>query len=430
MDIIEEFLRRYRKEVDFYGRSAQLAAASLERSLQSAGIRAIVTWRPKTLSRLETKVRGRAPRKNYQSLEDIYSDIVDLAGVRIALYFPGEEAQVDEVIQRDFDLICEPKTFPEDHASEKVSLLKKRFSGYAATHYRVRLREPVLSDTDKRYADAPIEVQVASVLMHAWSEVEHDLIYKPLEGALSDDEYAILDELNGLVLAGEVALGRLQKAGERRVGQAQRTFANHYELALYLLGESLAGDNGRLRDSDLGHVDVLFEFLRRCGLNTPNALQQYLQALDTDFEQRPVADQIIDRVLAEDEARYAIYEEVRRLNDAYTPLETPAASLSSSSRDQAAGEFINVWMRLETLVRNTAISSGQPATLLPSSKVLRANDLLNDDQMLNDVDRFRRMRNNLVHGPERPPTQDLRDAAARLREILGHIEDQPSPGPR
>jgi hypothetical protein len=34
-----------------------------------------------------------------------------------------------------------------------------------------------------------------------------------------------LDELNGLVLAGEIALERLQRAGERRVETADRVFA-------------------------------------------------------------------------------------------------------------------------------------------------------------------------------------------------------------
>ena len=48
--------------------------------------------------------------------------------------------------------------------------------------------------------------------MHAWSEVEHDLVYKPLNGTLSEEELAILDELNGLVLAGEIALERLHIA--------------------------------------------------------------------------------------------------------------------------------------------------------------------------------------------------------------------------
>ncbi len=41
--------------------------------------------------------------------------------------------------------------------------------------------------------------------MHAWSEVEHDLTYKPMQGTLSEEELSILDELNGLVLAGEIA---------------------------------------------------------------------------------------------------------------------------------------------------------------------------------------------------------------------------------
>jgi ppGpp synthetase/RelA/SpoT-type nucleotidyltranferase len=71
-----------------------------------------------------------------------------------------------------------------------------------------------LSDAQKRYAEARAEIQVASVLMHAWSEVNHDLAYKPLQGELSEDEYSILDELNGLVIAGEIALERLQRAGE------------------------------------------------------------------------------------------------------------------------------------------------------------------------------------------------------------------------
>jgi ppGpp synthetase/RelA/SpoT-type nucleotidyltranferase len=52
--------------------------------------------------------------------------------------------------------------------------------------------------------------------MHAWSEVEHDLVYKPLDGDFSPEEYA-LDQLNGLVLAGEMALETLQKAQQARL---------------------------------------------------------------------------------------------------------------------------------------------------------------------------------------------------------------------
>jgi ppGpp synthetase/RelA/SpoT-type nucleotidyltranferase len=67
--------------------------------------------------------------------------------------------------------------------------------------------------------------------MHAWSEVEHDLVYKPFEGTLSDEEYAILDELKGLMIAGEIAFERLQKAGETRVAASERQFENYRQSA-------------------------------------------------------------------------------------------------------------------------------------------------------------------------------------------------------
>ena len=76
------------------------------------------------------------------------------------------------------------------------------------------MREESLDRSQKKYTTARIEIQVASVLMHAWSEVEHDLVYKPLQGTLSDEELAILDELNGLVLAGGNCPGAPAERGQ------------------------------------------------------------------------------------------------------------------------------------------------------------------------------------------------------------------------
>jgi ppGpp synthetase/RelA/SpoT-type nucleotidyltranferase len=131
-------------------------------------------------------------------------------------------------------LIDAPKEFPNTSSP----YYKKRFSGYWATHFRVRLREGSLNEAQRRYADAAVEIQLASVLTLAWAEVEHDLVYKPMQGLLSNDEYAILDELNGLVMAGEIALERLQRAVEARVAVGGRRFENHFELAAFLLDKS------------------------------------------------------------------------------------------------------------------------------------------------------------------------------------------------
>ena len=160
MGLIEDFLGRYRKEYDFYDQAARLVAQLLEGSLQAAGIRSMVTSRAKTVGRLDAKVRQRAATKNYVSVDDVYNDIVDLAGARVALYFPGERAQVDSMIRNLFILVEPSKEFP---AGSPPTYLK-RFSGYWATHYRVQLREISLSDAQKRYTEARVEIQVASVV--------------------------------------------------------------------------------------------------------------------------------------------------------------------------------------------------------------------------------------------------------------------------
>lgn len=163
MDVVDEFISRYRKEYDFFDEAARLAAQLLEQTLQNTGIRAIVTARAKSVIKLEKKIRQRHVSKHYQSADDIYRDIVDLAGVRVALYFPGERDQVGKIVTQLFLVEQPPKTFPDE--LKKVTY-HQRFSGYWATHYRVRHRDSSLSDAQKRYTDALMEIQVASVVMH------------------------------------------------------------------------------------------------------------------------------------------------------------------------------------------------------------------------------------------------------------------------
>src|SRR5690606_41926303 len=70
--------------------------------------------------------------------------------------------------------------------------------------------------------------------MHAWEEVEHDLVYKPYSGNLSKEEVSILDEINGMVLSGEIALERLQSAMAERT-KRKSDITNKYELTNFLV---------------------------------------------------------------------------------------------------------------------------------------------------------------------------------------------------
>lgn len=246
--------------------------------------------------------------------------------------------------------------------------------------------------------------------MHAWSEVEHDLIYKPVAGNLSEDEYAILDQLNGLVHAGEIALERLQKAGQRRVGYGGGVFANHYDLANFLLGRASNLSDSPVNDSGLGRVDILFGFMTRIDIKTAEQLAPQLEVLHNDFEKRPLAEQIIDALLKENQSRYAEYVKVRQQYDS-------SVLTSTDDRHRETGAFLTHWNELERLLQD-------PNDIRrPLIARLRAalDSRLVDGNMVVEIDSLRRMRNELVHGREVPPLAVLREASGRLRAILKEI---------
>jgi ppGpp synthetase/RelA/SpoT-type nucleotidyltranferase len=412
MSSIEDFIARYTKEYDFYDQAGRIVARLLEKELQRAGIRAIVTPRAKSISRLKAKCLQREKNQGiYSSVDEIFKDIKDLAGVRIALYFPGQRSQVEGIVERLFHVTDKKSDFLP--SSRKP--FTPRFSGYAAIHYIAQLKDHDLSGEEKRYAAARIEVQVATVLMHAWSEVEHDLVYKPLSGELSQEEYAALDQLNGLVLAGEIALETLQKANQARVAAKGKKIVNHYDLAVHLLSRAAEITEEPINDAGLGEVDVLFDFINELNINTVEQLAPYLDALDGNVELRPLSQQIIETLLTEDANRYKVYNSVRsqRIPAFYEP---DAEDLNIESH---VGNFISHWIELEKVLREVAPSDSRKPLILNTRLLTRLNLL--DDESFGDLERLRRMRNNLVHGIETPSAADLADAAQHIDEIRKEI---------
>jgi ppGpp synthetase/RelA/SpoT-type nucleotidyltranferase len=245
MSVIDAFVKLYKKEVDFYEETARHVAESLEEALQEAGIKAAVTHRAKRPRKLRMKLQKRDQKRHYQSFRDIYNDIVDLAGVRVALYLPADREAVGQIIEKLFASVREPKQFPEASQPEEGDTL-----GYIATHYLVQLRPENLHKDELRYADTNIEIQVASVLMHAWSEITHDLIYKPEKGTLTPEEHKMIGDLNKIVQVGEQTLERLQQSMENRSGKDLR-FELAAALAKKLAIQSAGKATKRITASDV-----------------------------------------------------------------------------------------------------------------------------------------------------------------------------------
>lgn len=398
MDLINQFIDNYKKKFNYYESVGRLAAGQLEAVLRSSGIRAMVTYRAKNPGRLKSKVLRRNVKRPvpYRNIKEIYEDIADLCGVRVSLYFPGDRLQADQLIRDQFHIL-ESKQFPEQ---SKPPTYHKRFSGYWANHYRVYLREELVQPSEKRYCRARIEIQVASVLMHAWSEVEHDLIYKPLQGTLSKEELAILDELNGLVLAGEIALERLQAAGNERIRSKNAVFNNQYELASYLY--NYLSSNFRPEDIELrmGNIELLFRLLSSLKLLDVKYMGPILKAVKFEKDKR----QIIDQIISGNEKRYLAYQSLKA-----------AGSKEDEERLKAISAFFSQWVPLEALLNRTTKRSSRSLSVFNINALKRTG--LFDKDSLNQIAFLRKMRNTLIHDIEVPEISCIRELAEQARAL-------------
>lgn len=419
MDLIDRFTEQYRREFDFSDQAARLAHGQLDNALASSGIQAMVTYRAKCPDRLEQKLRQRNKSKAYTSIQDIYDDIVDFAGVLVALYFPGARGEVDKVIQTNFDIDGESKKFPQESLTPTY---EKRFSGYWATHYRVRLRDRYLQEPHKRYSDAVIEIQVASVLMHAWSEVELDLVYKPLQGSLFEDEYAILDELNGLVLDGEIALERLQRAIASRVAHEGTPFSSHYELAAFLQRCSAPILIADVNDSALGRVDALYELLVRLELNTPEHVRPLVHAIHPDVEKRTISDQLVDQIMESDPIRYRIYAGIRRKYE-QEPKVSGLNFEPLKHKEAVLGAFMRNWIDLEQHISTVLKAQGMEGPQFITNRSVLERFVGLNPEMRREIDRIRLIRNKAVHGHQEIDASELEKATRLLKNILRHLRD-------
>ncbi|WP_181464950.1 RelA/SpoT domain-containing protein [Herbaspirillum rubrisubalbicans] len=414
MDLIEQFIASYRRQYDYYEQTCRIAAQILDAHLQSVGVRSIVTARAKNPQRLEEKVRQRAPQKAYKTVDEIFEDIVDLAGIRVALYFPGESEEVGIAISELFHQISEPLVFPKE-TKQKIVYAAQRFSGYWATHYRVRLDEAKLSEAQKRYSEANIEIQVASVLMHAWSEVEHDLVYKPLQGNLSEDEYAILDELNGLVLSGEIALERLQRAGDARVLARSEKYENHYDLATSLLEMCRKKLNGqKIHSAAIGRVDLLFKFLTSIGLDKPGDIVKYVEALDANIERRPLVEQITEQILAQHPEHENTYRRIRLVEGSFLS----DSSDGKRNPKDASQEFFDLWKEFTSTMRERSKNTSAKKNLFFNPVKELENIPGIPTEFLVKGEKFRMLRNVLLHNDRGSSSLNIPELTSEFREYL------------
>ena len=125
-----------------------------------------ISKRTKTISSFSSKLTNETEK--YRKL----SDMTDLSGIRICCYFSSQIEELASLIKKNFIVI------PELSVDKRETMEPDRF-GYSSLHYVVKLSEKRSNLPEfKKYKDLFCEIQMRTVLQHAWAEIEHDLGYK------------------------------------------------------------------------------------------------------------------------------------------------------------------------------------------------------------------------------------------------------------
>jgi putative GTP pyrophosphokinase len=143
------------------------------------------------------------------------AEITDLVGLRVILYYPDDVLAVGALLEKEFevDWSC---SFRQDPEAEP-----DRF-GYRSDHYVVRLKPQRGALPEwKPFEGLCAEIQVRTVMQHAWAAVDHKIRYKAPD--LPADLQRRLYRLSALLELADGQFASLQQASDDAVGSYEES---------------------------------------------------------------------------------------------------------------------------------------------------------------------------------------------------------------
>ncbi len=159
-----EISKEFQLRKDNYNRLGKNIVEALQTFLLEQDIPFLdIYYRVKKLDSFIDKVN----RKKYNQP---FQDIEDICGIRIICYYASDIQRIGDVIGNEFAIIEE---------EDKSDLLGLKEFAYRSKHYIVKINNSWLASPNyRKLDDLKCEIQVRTILMHAWAEIEHKLNYK------------------------------------------------------------------------------------------------------------------------------------------------------------------------------------------------------------------------------------------------------------
>jgi ppGpp synthetase/RelA/SpoT-type nucleotidyltranferase len=169
-------VEQYQRRRPLYSDFTAAIEGILEEALASRNIKvASVEGRAKSIESFARKASEPSPLDpNTPKYKDPLAEITDLAGARIVAFFPRTVGEVNQLINQEFVVL---------ERSDKADVLKQEERlGYQSVHYLVALKPSRTSLPEyRRFKELSAEIQVRTILQHAWAEIEHDIQYKSIQ---------------------------------------------------------------------------------------------------------------------------------------------------------------------------------------------------------------------------------------------------------
>lgn len=223
----------------------------LEELTLHAGIQVhSIVYRVKAYESAAAKV-AKSPDK-YTGIESL----TDMLGLRIITYFADEVDAVADMVEREF------KVDKENSVDKRATLDPDRF-GYLSRHYILSLNSTRADLAEyARFKGEIFELQIRSILQHAWAEIEHDLGYKTRE-SLPAEMRRQFSRLAGLLELADEQFEALRDKSAAYSEKVQSDIARHpdsFEVNQITV-KNLIASNPLVEELDLKVADFLRTWL-------------------------------------------------------------------------------------------------------------------------------------------------------------------------
>lgn len=183
----EKYYRKYQSISKEYNQLGKNINEDIDKLLENENINILsVNYRIKDFDRFLDKIK----RKKY---DDPLNEIEDICGLRIICYYTSDLEKIASIIKKEFDVI---------DSVDKADLLREDEFGYLSQHFIIKLKKSWLNTPRYRnIGNLKAEIQLRTVLMHAWANISHSLVYKKKKQA----PHQFMRRLNGLSAILEIA---------------------------------------------------------------------------------------------------------------------------------------------------------------------------------------------------------------------------------